>query len=483
MGASSAFREKRRAPAGTYVRPMSTVESSATESSAAGLDPLTRIPLSLNQEFLCGFDQGDHAGPFGPKYNIVHACRLTGAVELGAFQDALDDVVVRHEALRTIVLRGGDDRYQQVRPPSPVSLSVRDLSDTAPDTRPRRSEELVLEVEAGEYPSTELPLLHAVLGRFDDTDAVLVLVAHHTAADEWSMQLILRDLVAGYAARTGSGPALAPVRQYREYAAWEKNRADTPSTQRSRDYWRDKLRDATIVALPTDHPRSAGLPKSTAWQRFAISEGLTAAVFETASATRSSPFMVLLAAYNVFLHRRTGSTDITVNTFTSGRGEAGFHDTVGSFFNFVPLRTDLGGCADFREVVSRTRRTCLEAYQHDIPFAEVLAQAPTLMNAAMSQDRALCAFQVFRAPFPAEGDGGGLHHAEIRRRLLPQASGGDIPDGAMWHLDVEFTGEMTGCLGFNTNLFDEDAMTALVAEFQQVLTTTVAANNTPLDQS
>ena len=188
--------------------------------------------------------------------------------------------------------------------------------------------------------------------------------------------------------------------------------------------------------------------------------------------------MVLLSAYNVFLYRTTGTTDVVVMTFTSGRADADFHDTVGSFFNFLPLRTDLAGCADFREVVARTRRTCLDAYTHDIPFTDIVTQAPELMQTAVGDDAALCAFQVFRSPFPADGEAGDVRYAPVQRRLLSQDSGVDIPDGAMWHIDLgisgDFTGALSGSFGYNTNLFDGDRISGMIAGFGQVLTGVLA---------
>ncbi|GAB2755070.1 condensation domain-containing protein [Amycolatopsis magusensis] len=440
-----------------------------------------RIPLSLNQEFLCMWDQGDEAGPFGPKYNIIFGVRVTGGVDEGVLQSALDDVVVRHEALRTLVIR--DEKYQKVLPPGQVPLFVSDLGDVPAADRQLRAEQFIGEIESGSYSAVELPLIRAFLGRFDGDDAVLVLIVHHTAADEWSMPLIMRDLAAFYAGRLENRPhGLADARQYPEYSVWEKQKLTSDSAAKSREFWAKELEGAQILPLKTHFPRSAGRDKTTAWHRFSIAEDLGAALLSTAKATRSSPFMVLLAAYNAFLHKLTGETDVVVMTFTSGRGEASFHDTVGAFFNYLPLRTDLSGCETFADVVSRTRRTCLRAYAQDIPFGEIAAQAPQLMGPGMADDGAPCAFQVFRSPFAATGDAGGFTYQEIRRRLLPQAAGGDIPDGSMWHIDMEFDGEMAGTLGFNTNLYDADGMRELAANFLGTLKNTVGAPDTPLDQ-
>lgn len=446
-----------------------SIAENATEPDS----DVRRIPLSLNQEFLCLFDKGDGEGPFGPQYNIGYASRVTGHIDVAILRAALDDVVVRHEALRTVVVREGNSGHQAIHPPRPVPLEVRELGDVAAADRQDRVEDLLIDVEAKTYPADDVPLLRAVLGRFDVTDAVLVLVVHHTAADEWSMPLIMRDLAACYNAR-GDEPSAAPgaAPQFRDYTTWEHERpADDMAA--SAAYWREQLRDAEVLALPTHFARSDGLPKSTAWQRFSIPAETADAVTSVARSTRSSPFMVFLAAYNVALHRLTGATDIVVMTFSSGRGQARFHDTVGSFFNFVPLRTNLSGCATFRDVIARTRKTCLEAYAHDIPFGQILAEAPALMAPAADDNHAICAFQVFRSPMPAEGDIGGARYTEIRRRTRSQPVGGDIPDGAMWHVDMNFSGDLAGRLGYNTNLYDGDRMAELIAVFTDTVTETV----------
>ncbi|WP_248964373.1 condensation domain-containing protein [Sphaerisporangium perillae] len=447
----------------------------------ASIDVAKRIPLSFNQEFLCNFDKGDEEGPFGPKYNIVCGWRLSGEVDTETLQDALDDVVTRHESLRTLIVRAAADRYQEVLPPTPTALLVHDFTGVEPGARELRAEELLIEIEAGAYGIGELPLLRAVLGRFGDDDAVLVLIAHHTAADEWSMRLIMRDLAVCYALRAGYAVELPEVCQYQEYARWQHESTAEAASGRAREYWREKLRDARILATPTDHPRSANLPKATAWHRFWIPAELTSSVSEIGRSTRSSPFMVLLAAYATLLRQLTGSTDIVVPTFTSGRGQPRFQDTVGSFFNFVPLRIDLAGCDTFRQVVERTRATCIEAYTNDIPFAEVLEEAPELMLPSIEDDRAVCAFQVFRSPLATDGEtAGGLTYAEIRRRLLSQPVGGDIPDGAMWHLEIDSSGDIVGTLGFNSNLFDKSTITHMASEFHQVVAGAVTAPDAPL---
>lgn len=439
------------------------------------------IPLSFNQDFLCLFDKGDEEGPFGPTYNIVCGWRLTGAVDTGALQEALDELVVRHEALRTEIVREEGNRHQRVLPPAPVRLEVRDLR-AEPAERHRVSEELLIELEGGRYGSGELPLIRAVLGRFDERDSVLALIAHHSAVDEWSMKLVIQELAVLYARKRGFDlPAPAEPAQYREYALWDRERATQPKAERARAYWRERLRGAVAAPTRTDHRRSANLPKSTAAHRFLIDEELTGAALSLATATRSSPFMVMLAAYYVFLNRSTGATDVTATTFSSGRALARFQHTVGSFFNLLPIRTDLAGCGTFRELIGRTRASCIQAYRHDIPFGQIVEQAPGVTASFAGDDTCVVSFQVFQFPFTMAGDLiGDVAYHDIRRRLLSQPVTTDIPDGALWTLDIDPAGDMVCSLWFNTNLFEESTIRDLVAGFLRVLRETLLSPDAPL---
>ncbi|MBB0242670.1 hypothetical protein FNQ90_00740 [Streptomyces alkaliphilus] len=443
------------------------------------------IPLSFNQEFLCMFDQGDEQGPFGPLYNIVGGWRLAGKVDTDALREALDDIVVRHEALRTTIVRTPGEQRQEIHPASPVRLEVRDLSEPDHAVRARRAEELLIELEGGHHGVEDLPLIRAVLGRFDEEDAVLVLVVHHTAADEVSMQLIIRDLGVRYAERRGHEVAPLPeVTQFRDFAVWERERYAPSAEVAARDYWRLQLAGARITGVPTDHPKSAGVAKTTAVHRFRVDAELTSAALAMARQTRGSAFMVLLAAYKVFLNGLVGEDDIVVPTLASGRGPARFQNTVGAFFNFVPLRTNVSGAATFREVVRRTRTTCLKAYGNPLPFGQVVAGAPELAASFGADDLGVVAFQVFQFPALEGEDAGDVRISEIRRRLLSQSVSTDIPDGAMLQLDIDpASGEMLGHLGYNTNLFHESTMREFAAGFVEVLGPLLRNPDAPLPRS
>src|SRR6202044_3662255 len=212
-----------------------------TESSLALNQESTRYPLSFTQEWFITLDQGDEGGTFGNRFMIVCPLRVTGHVDLAVLQGSLDDVVARHELLRTLVVRDADPPYQRVLPPCRVPLEVRDLPVTG-SSRDLVVRDLILEAEAGSVNAREVPLMKVVLGRFDDRDSVLLLTVHHSVSDGWSVHVILRDLSAFYAARRSGGAAVLPaMRQYREYAAWQRANATSTAEDGAPAYWRRKL--------------------------------------------------------------------------------------------------------------------------------------------------------------------------------------------------------------------------------------------------
>jgi condensation enzyme len=454
---------------------------STTSAGQPAVTQTERIPLSLNQEFVCLFDYGGEDGPFGPHYHIVEAWRVSGQVDVAAMQRALRDVVERHEALRTVIVRDDGDKYQHVFPASTPELTVRDLAAEPGKSRDQQAEELIRELENGTISAERPPFIKAVLARFDDQDSVLALITHHIATDGWAVRVIIRDLVNRYAAQQGFDvPELPKAPQYREFSAWSLEPPDARPAGVI-DYWRKTLSGAQISALPTDFARSAGVPQTTGAFRFSIPATLASAAAKLATESRSTTAIVLLAAYQIVVQRKLRSKDVIIATFTPGRAGQVFQDTVGSFFNFIPLRTDLTGCATFREVLERTRRTCLDAYSHDIPSLHIFGLAPQLMEPAMSDNGAAAVFQVFPDPVMlADNTPGDLKLVEISREPRGQERTSAMPDGVLWTLSTAPSGDMIGAITFKRNIFGDATIGAMAEEFLQVLGQVLPAPEAPL---
>lgn len=440
---------------------------------------LDRFPLSFTQEYFCSMDKGERGGAFGHRFLLGTGIRIAGRVDVTALQGALDDVVARHEILRSVVVRGSEPPYQQVCPPCPVPLRIQDLASVPDGSRDLRAEELIFEEAQAPMNTGEPPLLRAVLSRFDDCDSVLVMMTHHSACDGWSMQLIMRDLAAFYAARTSGRPLDLPkVRQYREYAAWQRAGLADPASDEHAAYWRQKLAGARVFALPNDHAKPPLYTRSFSMHNYS-KDDVVPAVSTLAAQTRSSLFMVLLAAFNVLAYQITGTTDPVLRAFTTGRDEPEFHNTVGPFLNVVPFRTSISKCATFREIVTHTRDTCVEAYTHEIPITQIERALPDFnkphQNPRMSQ--------IVLEMFQAQVEDTALQIAdgsyEVVDRQMPEPEHPDIPDGLVWDIAPLPSGELTGGVLFNLDEFDERTVVNWVSEYQRIVT--MAVNNPDQD--
>jgi hypothetical protein len=441
-----------------------------TDTSVAHGQELNRYPLSFTQEWFLTMDKGDHSGPFGSRYLIVAVLRITGPVDLGVLQGALDDVVARHELLRTLVVRDADPPYQVVYPPCRVPLEVRDLPPVTGKSRHMVIQELFVEAEAGTISTRQVPLLRALLCRFDDRDSALFLTVHHSVSDGWSVGVIVRDLGAFYEARVnGTPPKLPPMRQYREYVEWQ--RASAASTDDGAlSYWAAKLDGAREFVMPTDHGHPERYSRPYSMHAFSIDADTMAAAADLANATRGSLFMVIFSAIYVLANQITGATDLTVNAVTSGRNELAFHNTMGLFLNVLPFRTEIADCASFRDVVVKTRETFIDAMANELPAGllektfpdyiksrEDTRMAQFLISDASSQDSEMT--------FPiAEGAKG------IDERLLQDAETHDLPGGGtVWYLSVQPDGALHGSVQFNLDEFEASTAQGWAAGLKRIL--------------
>jgi len=445
-----------------------------TDTQVAHGEESKRYPLSFIQEWLLKMDKDDVAGPLGRRFLIVTGLRVTGHVDLAALQGALDDVVERHELLRTRLVRDADAPYQLVCPPCQVPLQVRDLPPVAGESRDMAIQELLLEVNAGAISSHEVPLLRALLCRFDDRDSVLFLTVHHSAADGWSAGVILRDLGAFYAARaSGTAPKLAPMRQYREYVKWQRASGGSTPDDGALKYWAEKLDGGREFRIPNDYGRPDRYSRPFSLHVFSIEAGPIAAAADLATATRGTLFMVLLSAIYVLANQLTGATDLAVNVMTADRNEVQFHNTMGLFLSVVPFRTDIADCTRFRDVVLKTRETFIEAMAHALPVEAIVPTIPDYTSPRKDKRRsALVIVQPpaldSKIPLPI-AEGAKL----LSELLLEETESSAISGGTAWHLNRRPDGSLGGAVQFNLDEFEASTAQRWTAELTRILTSAV----------
>jgi condensation enzyme len=445
-----------------------------TDTSIAQDQESKRYPLSFTQEWFVTMDKGDDGGPFGRRYLLVSVLRVTGAVDLAVLQGALDDVVARHELLRTLVVRDADPPYQQVCPPCPVPLEVRDLPPVTGTSRDMVVQELILEVEAGTLSAREVPLLRALLCRFDDRDSALFLTVHHSVSDGWSVQVILRDLGAFYAARvSGAAPKLAEMRQYREYVEWQRASAASTADDGALRYWAGKLDGARETVMPNDHGHPESYSRPYSLHVYTIDADTMAAAAVLATATRGTRFMILLSAIYVLASQITGATDLVVPAITAGRNELAFHNTMGLFLNVLPFRTEISDCTSFRDVVLKTRETFIDAMANELPIGLLEQTFPDYIRSR--EDRRTSQLLISDTPSQygtmtlpiAEGA------KEVGERLLQAPVIHDIPSGTVWYLSVEPDGALYGAVHYNLDEFEESTAEGWTAGLKRILASAV----------
>ncbi len=444
-----------------------------TESSPAADQQGQRYPLSFTQEWFLTLDQGEEGGTFGRRFIMVSPIRITGTVDLAALQGALDDVVARHELLRTVVAREADPPCQQVFPPCQVPLEVSDLPPVTGKSRDMVIQELLH--QASTISAREVPLLRARLYRFDDSDSALVLTVHHSASDDWSQQVILRDLGAFYAARaTGTAAELPPVRQYREYAEWQRAGATNPAEDGAPAYWRDKLRGAREFSIPNDHGHPDRYSRPYSRHAHSIEADVIGKASALAAASRTTLFSVLLSAFYVLAHEITGATDLAIRAFTAGRDVEQFHNTMGLFLNVIPLRTSLDGCASFRDIVARTKETFVDAIARELPVNVIEQTYPDFIKPRddLHTSQFIISSSVSQLGYDviipiAEGA------REIAVLGLQDDAHRDIPSGMVWNVDVPPSGILSGGVLFNLDEFDESTVAGWAADLRRILASAV----------
>jgi len=445
-----------------------------TDTSVAHDQEAKRYPLSFTQEWFTTMDQGDEGGPFGLKYVLVIAVRITGHVDLEILQGALDDVVERHELLRTLVVRDADPPYQQVCPPCQVPLEVRDITPAAGKTRDLVIQELIVEAQAGKMSARAVPMMRALLSRFDDRDSALFLTVHHSVSDGWSVQVILHDLGAFYAARVSGTPAELPeMQQYREYAQWQRTTVTDTSDDGAMSYWADKLDGAQQFLLPNDHGHPERYSRPFSLHVFSIDAETMARAGDLASATRGTLFTVMLSAVYVLANQLTGATDLTQPAITAGRNELVFQNTMGLFLNVLPFRTEIADCTSFRDIVLKARETFIDAMANELPAGVLEETFPGYIKSR--ENTRLSQFLLSATPFQygdvtlpiAEGA------KEINELLLEEEESSDIPSGTVWYLATLADRALSAAVHFNLDEFDEGTVAGWSAGFKKIMANAV----------
>ncbi|BCJ69193.1 non-ribosomal peptide synthetase [Polymorphospora rubra] len=329
-------------------------------------------PLSVMQEQIWFFEQ---LTPGNVAYNAPTTIRLHGPVDVRLLEQALSEVVRRHEILRTTVITHGGDPVQLIHPPYRVRVATRDLR-YAPDPAGAAEHVVAAEIRVP-FDVSRLPLLRWLLLRLADEEYELVLVEHHIIHDGWSFAVLMDELLANYAAVAGWAPAPAEPRlQYLDFVHWQRAALPGPAMRAQFDHWADRLAGAPDrLDLPYDHPRSGGNPAPGAVHRAELPADLCAAVREFSRRRGVTLFTTMMAGYAAMLRRFTGQDELSVGSAYGNRAIPGTEGILGMFVNPVVLRLDVPGRRRFADLVDDVRAAALDAQAHQhLPFVHLVRE-------------------------------------------------------------------------------------------------------------
>jgi amino acid adenylation domain-containing protein/non-ribosomal peptide synthase protein (TIGR01720 family) len=331
-------------------------------------------PLSPAQERLWFLQQ---LAPANSSYNLGSAFRLRGPLDVEALRTAFTRLAERHETLRTNFPDRDGVPVQRVGPPGPVPIAVTDLSGLPEAERVAAARRLVEEQRRRPFRLAEGSPARVALLRLAADDHVLLVVLHHVVADGWSLAVLQSELGALHdAARAGREAGLPPLPvQYADYARWQRELLQGERLDGLLGFWKEQLAHAAPLELPTDHPRPRQQTFAGARATVTLPASLVRALEETGRAAGASLFMTLLAGFQVLLQRYAAQDDIVIGVPAATRDRTELEGLVGCFTNMLALRTDLGGDPTFTELLLRTRRTSLQAFEHqDLPFERLVRE-------------------------------------------------------------------------------------------------------------
>nr|QEO74519.1 condensation domain-containing protein [uncultured bacterium] len=352
-----------------------SIEATLKGGREMSASPITRarrdesLPLSFAQQRLWFLYQMDPQSAF---YNIPAHLRLAGKLDADALKRALNEIVNRHESLRTNLHTKGGQPVQVVAAERPLSLPVFDLMQLPAAEREQEARQLVEQEARRPFDLATDALLRAMLVKLDDAEHLLLLTFHHIVSDGWSAGIFIRELDLLYRAfASGDAPALAPLEvQYADFALWQRSAEHAASLAPALDYWRQKMGDLPpALDLPTDFPRPPRQRFSGSTLKIEMPRSLAEELRNLSRREGATLFMTLLAGWQALLARYTGQADIVVGTPIAGRTRAEVEGLIGFFVNTLPLRTNFDGDPNVRQLIGRVRETALGAFTNqEVPF-------------------------------------------------------------------------------------------------------------------
>ncbi|MFZ6027917.1 MAG: amino acid adenylation domain-containing protein [Chloroflexota bacterium] len=408
-------------------------------------------------------------------YNVTAPLRLTGTLDVAAMEWSLNELVRRHEVLRTTFIEVDGVPAQRIRQADPVPLPVTDLQHLPAGERQAQALQQLQEAAGRPFDLENGPLVRMQLFRLAAQEHILLFSLHHIISDGWSAGVFVKEIVTLYTAHLRGEKAPLPELpvQYADYVLWQQQWLQSAACADHLAYWEKQLADAPLLQLYTDRPRPAMRAFRGATETFSLSPALTAAIKALSQAQGTTLFMTLLAAFQALLYRYTQQTDLVIGTRVAGRNRREVESMVGLFVNSLVLRADLSGQPTFRELLRRVRAMTMDAYTHqDVPF-EMLVEK---LQPPRDQNRN----PFFQVMFVLQN----FPTSEMSLQGLSMQSIEMPNDTARFDMDFTLTdapGGLQAQIEYDTDLFEAETVRRLLRHYGQVLEQMAADPDRRLD--
>jgi acyl-CoA synthetase (AMP-forming)/AMP-acid ligase II len=451
-------------------RPSSAIPRSARDG---------RAQASIAQERLCELQ---HALPDLPFLNIFYALRLTSSLDVAVLERSINEIVRRHEILRTTFAVGDGQHMQVIATELTVPLRFEDLQGLPKSRMGTAAHRLIQEEAVHSFDLARGPLLRARLLRLAEREHLLLITMHQAICDGWSLGVLIEELTALYDAfSAGKQTPLAPVSiQYADFACWQRQWRSYPEIVAQLAYWREQLHDPLpVMKLAPARPGRTIDDLRTARREVALPARLSDAVKRFSQEQGGTVFMALIAAFKMLLHLNLAEEDVRVATLVANRNRPGTEQLIGPLVNTVILRTNLGGDPSPREVMRRVRARALAAFAHqELPFemlAETLERERGLKPAVLSKVMFWLQNAALR---PIASSGHKLAFEEANPSML-------VPLVTITSFDVilmlrESGRGLAGCCVYKPHLFRATMIDRLLRDFRKVLELMLAQPDRPI---
>ncbi|MEJ0096571.1 MAG: amino acid adenylation domain-containing protein [Methylocella sp.] len=403
-------------------------------------------------------------------YNVPAAVRLTGKLDVEALRRTLNEIVRRHEALRTRFASVDGAPTQIIAAALELALPLTDLSELPAVEAEGRARQSAQDEARTPFDLEHGPLIRAQLIRLGDREHIALLTMHHIVSDGWSIGVLIKEIVALYAAYSQGRPSPLPelLIQYADYAHWQRQWLQGAALEGQLGYWKEQLADApTLLALPTDRPRPAVASYRGDQLPIAIAPAMHHKLRALARSSGTSLFMLLQAGFAILLGKLGAGDDIAIGSPIAGRTDSALNDLIGFFVNTLVLRTNLSGDPSVHDLLARVRETCLSAYANqDLPFERLVE----ILNPARAQNHAPL-FQVMLVLQNTEAASLDLPGLELRQQPVGTGT-------AKFDLLLSLTetadakgrpAGLAGALEYATDLYDRASIEILASRLTRVL--------------